>query len=765
MDDKRSLVSKILADWTSRDALLALEEEPTYHLPKLLEREERPQQKELLEGLLDDRHHLTVAEYLERIPEEWKVAWAGREATITDWKPDDIRDDDHLFTRFILSGIPRFDLLAPHLGFYLYLKQAQDWYEETKDIEITLLDEDEAYTYARREYKRMLENSLYALNRYGKIRDDQYSRGRPYKAGAPQALLCFCVDRGNDITLLKGRQAAITSTMMLIALFKMLMRNPCDVVLLTDDKVKTGMDIVAKKVQGSFQLLPEWIRQNVVDALWSKEGVTMDFEKADSKVEKRKNSSSFNLLSADDPQAVNSKTPSYTFYDEVQNIKAYKHVRGEVKPTQLAEVDGAMRKVRSQCAWGTGNADDDATGDFEEEFRGILNAMESGRNTGGAIVLFFDWTCRPGITAKEYLQQRQEELDKRAGDPETALSIFNTHYPNSPDDAFMKGSGGIFPPTFIKRNRDALIRIPDEYRAVKGFFEPVYDNARPMSALKADHRFFIADVTFRPAKTVDELLKAPVEMYLQGDNTYIGRFFQGTDPIQSATGYSEFASAIWDAWGMEAAGCCGTAEKHLHPCVACVLRGRTYNPREMFTQSILMNMYYRNHGQRGCKELIEFNQGQDYIAYKQEDWIDQGVTLTMRTELPERYQRGKTNSNIGFQMMADTKASLLGDIESLGYNHGHNIKFPVFWEQISTIRVEDKDGRKTWGTVDYKKFNDDVVIAVGLAKVNRDAHGGRPAKVGSENAPLQRTKMTWRRINTPMGSQVIQVPEQYTVRY
>ena len=78
MDEKRSLVSKILADWTSRDTLLSLDQEPTYHLPKLLEREEREVHRELAEGLMDDRHHLTVSEYMESIPHEWKSAWAWR---------------------------------------------------------------------------------------------------------------------------------------------------------------------------------------------------------------------------------------------------------------------------------------------------------------------------------------------------------------------------------------------------------------------------------------------------------------------------------------------------------------------------------------------------------------------------------------------------------------------------------------------------------------------------------------------------------------
>lgn len=764
MLDKKALIAKTLADWSSRGATLALTELPTAALPKLLDRPEEEVKKELDAGLLDDRHHLTVDEYLERIPDEWVQEWIGKEVQVSDWRPEDVRLHNEGLTRFILSSIPRFDQLAPYLEFYLYLKQALDWYEETKDVEITLLDEDEAYTYARREYQRMQQNSLYALNRYIKIRDDLFPTGRPYWAGCPQAMLAFLIDCGYDITLLKGRQAAITSTIMAIMVIKMLMRNPCSVVLLTDDKVKTGLDIVAKKVQGTFQLLPQWVRQNVVDALWNKEGLTMDFERSDTKTEKRRNSSDFHLLSADDTQAVNSKTPTYVCYDEVQNINTYKTIKEEVAPTQIGEINGVMKRVRSQISWGTGRADDEANGDFEEDWRGTHNAMVNGANTGGSVALFFDWTCRPGIMAKDYLQERQRILDKHIGDPETALSIFNTHYPHSPDDAFMKGQGGIFPPTFIKRMRDSITRLPDNQRPVKGIFVPVYNTGRPIASLKADHKHYIQDVEFRPARTIEEMLKAPVEMYLQGDNTYVDRFFQGTDPIQSSTGYSEFASAILDAWGMEAQGCCGTNEKHLHPNVACILRGRTYNPKEMFTQSILMNMYYRNHGQRGCKELIEWNQGQDYIAYKQEDWIDQSLTLVMRTELPDRYQRGKTQSNIGFQMMADTKASLLADIESLGYNHGHNIKFQKFWEQVSTIRVEDKDGKKTWGTMDYKKFNDDLVIAVGLAKVCRDIYG-KPKKVGSEDAPTTRVRYELRRVETPMGSQLIEVPVPYNVVY
>lgn len=120
------------------------------------------------------------------------------------------------------SHIPRFDCLIPNLEFYLYLEQARRWLDEGTTVS-DYRTAQEQWDFVAREFERMSTNSLYAMDKYGWIKDDQLPNGRrKYYASTPQALIIFNMDRGHSLELGKGRQAAITSTVMLYEVFKML---------------------------------------------------------------------------------------------------------------------------------------------------------------------------------------------------------------------------------------------------------------------------------------------------------------------------------------------------------------------------------------------------------------------------------------------------------------------------------------------------------------------------------------------------------------
>jgi len=723
------------------------------------------------DGPPDDRHHLTIEEYLERVPKAWKLRWDSVDIKQEHWKPDDVRLDyqDQDWCRFINSHIPRFDRLIPYEKFYLYIEQARRWHEETKDLDITLMDESQAYEFARQEDRRMADNKLYALNRYIRIQEDLFPEGRKYSAGAPQALLAFLYDRGNDILLLKGRQAAITSTVMAMVVIDMIMHNKFNVVLLTDDKIKTGQGILDKKVQGTVQLLPEWIRNDIdpIDTIWHKEGVSLVFEAATSKVEKRRNSSDLSLMSSDDSQAVNSKTPSRVLYDEVQNIANFEKISKEVAPTQIAELNGKHVKVRSQIAWGTGTSTDAGKGVFERMWFEINGLQEKFKPTGGWVAMFFDWTCRPNFTAQSYRNEMITELRDAGGASEESLAIFFSHYPSAPADSFMARHNGVVPAHLVKANRDLINALPDYLRPIRGLFIPIYDVNRPTQGKSSEHPYYIKGAEFREAVTQQQLLMAVVQMWMRPDNTFVHRYFQGTDPIQSTSGKSKFASAIYDAYGTYRKGCCGTDELHYHPTIACIINGRTRNPKDMFTQSVLMNLFYHDNGRRGCPELIEANQGHNYIEFKQTWPVDQSANMIMRTQLRSIYQRGEARNPVGFWMSSDTKATLLGDLEAMYYMMGHNIKFMDFHDQFANLEVTETDGnKKTFGTRDYENINDDLVICSVLGKVCCESINKLPIKVGGPDAPEMRTRRVIKRVATPFGgSHLVEVYEPYKPKY
>lgn len=1100
-------------------------------------------------GRTDDRVHLTIPAYLEKIPKAWKDKWLGEEIPTSSWKPKLGFSDEitPVMREFILSCIPRFDQLIPNEEFYLYVEQSRRWYTETKSIEITDLDPDDAVMFLKQELQRMADNSLYALDRYVSIRQDTSPDGFKYEAGCPQAYLCYWLDRGNNITLLKGRQAAITSTVMALLCIKLLMTNAWTGVLLTDDKVKTGEDLFDKKVQGTLKLLPE---QFTLDWKWdraSKDNVTLDFRDDNKKDSRRKNYSDLLLISSDDSQAVNSKSPTITAYDEAQNIPQVAKISKEVNPTQFAVIEGELRRVRQQAMWGcvcagtkvwtndgrliniedlkkkdgivgydgigasketitywqppaekecfrittntgrvlecsddhpilwsrsnyrkhvrsgakrymkklvsfveardialgdqvaviTGveiygaktmdnprvvgwligdgyyggkavrlsNCDKEITSFVENNFdsrvevgyqtkdgraykelrmnatqswlrsigimgqsgqrkrlpldihsytkndicellgglfdadgnvdlsakaihltggvyplmdevrmllqkvgihcnitrikanpatnqkdrndwwdlsiargqdvlafsktiqffvkskqnkllkcvdwyndrgnrkkgdpteypggiwfervvsveaigprpvynltagntntyvangivthntgtsnpvgkgiwlkdwRALYKATMAGEQTGGWIVLFFDWTCRPKATLEWYMSERAKALQKYKyeGD-ETALHIFASACPSSPDDAFMENHKMAIPAKIIKKHRDRLMNLDDSLRPIKGMFVPEYDFSRPtMKGGHADHEYYIKGARFVRAVTSLQMLKAPVEMMFPPVNDWLDRNFMGTDPIQSDTGRSKHSSAIWDSVGYHHDGngpCpaerCGVEHPHFHPRLACVVNGRTGNVKDMYTQSILMNLAYHNYGKRGCQDLVEWNQGQKYIEYKQFDWIDQRSTLLPTAVLPTRFQsrsKGSGGSPYGIYMTPPNKGGLLPIIEDMVDVNGNGIMHLSYWHQLAEVELDESDGKKTWATRDEDQFNDDIVMSVTLAKLCADSvseKGRKPRKFNSAEAPARRTRTIIDRRDTMFGTRLYERQETYDVRY
>lgn len=1106
-----------LLDYASRGMILSLEQKDIIAQAGL-DPERKPE-----EDQLDDRHHLTIQEYLAGCPDEWKLLWAPNEIKKKDWMPETNMSVSKEYLQFINSSIPRFDKLAPYEPFYLYVEQARRWYNETKDIDILSLDPDSAIPYKVQELNRIRDNKLYAVDRYGKVREEGLSGGaRTYKAGVPQALLAHVYDCKYDIELLKGRHSAITSTFMLFAVFDSLTISNFMGALLTDDKEGTAENLLDKKFKGSLGLLDQFLVVDVRDdSRWTKNLVVIDTSRSDKKLGVGLNSSEFFILPTNDPQVTNSKTITKSFFDEAQKIALYNEIQAEINPTKRQNIDGKLQRTRQSYAWGcvcagtkvwtadgrfiniedlkkkdgiigydgvgaslepithwnppadkecyrittnTGrylecswdhpilwgrskstifkrvdgkqtwkkrvefkNAQDILVGDQvatiqsvpifgtkkmwepriigwligdgtygqqrtprlascdveinsyvdsvidtvvtrshttkdgrlyrETTLRGTTDRLRSlgilgqtgiskrlpddihsytkedicellgglfdtdgcvhytgnhhsidltsssygllnevrfllhkigvscnitrvkancltnpkdkndwyvldiGRkvgvdafhksisfrvaykqrrlesiveqlknrnprrdkhidgvvfervvdvqpigmkpvynltagkshtyvangiithntgasaDTGGGafrdswrkhyvqqrdlvqntsrIILFFDWTCRPGITKQDYIDAKQEQLggSDSTGNYDRDLAIFCSAYPSNPEDSFMETHNTVVPPYLLKRVRDRLDSIPDKYRPIPGYYKPICDaNGR---WLRPD---FIRVEEGDPRGYVKRFLPPSEEPWLD-------RYYQGTDPIQSASGLSEFASAAFDSVGYEAKGCCQNDQMHFHPTVACLLNGRTMHAKDMYEQSALMNMDYANYGQRGCMELVEWNQGQDYLSFKQAPNVDQRLTLLLRTKLREALQGGK-NSIYGIDMKHGRKFLLLRDLEEMCWLYWHNIVHREFWNQLQTIAWTETGDTKKWHTKDEKKYRDDVVDAVLFSKLCCDSVGNKPRRYGSHEAPKEGTRIVVKRISNGMGgTALVEQEEVYEMRY
>lgn len=717
-----------------------------------------------IEGVYDGRKHLWLyhtpsgrgkgtkyeePNYYDRIPEEWKTEWKDKEIKRSDWLPDGApRKLDPELRQFLISCNPRFDRLIPYKRFWLYCEQARRWSVELTKIE--KLEGRAQVEYAFQEFGRSRQNKLYGLDKYATIKDEASDGGRrDYKASAPQALLLFLKDCGYSYILLKGRQAAITSTMMAAAQLTALV-TPSYKGALVADKEKTVTGIFNDKFKSTLQHMPDWWQPDTRGMLWSDRRVVIDFDPAGPKAEKRKFSSELQTYGSNESQTLNSNTPTETYFDEAQKIPTLQEILKEIKPTMRAATADGLKVLRSCYCWGTGGTGDAGKGAFEGEFRTALGVLEdTSKDRIFLLPIFFDAFCRPYMDQWTYLEEYKDymagtEEFLKGMSPEENKAVFGAHYPMSMEDCFMAGTRTVVPQSVIKKQRDRIQTLCHPYEHIKpkkGRFKPIFDYKQPMPhGSWLPYRVIGAEFEHLPNA---DFHLAPATMFIpydpgqQPDRTFVHRFFQGTDPIQADTGSSRMGSAIWDAASVSEVR---NGTKVYVPTVACTINHRAIDVKDTFLQCVLMGMYYRNHGQTKCMELIEYEQGHNYIDFQKQPFIMTEESMLMRGHLPPQYAGGGHIYGISMKKERKTRAHI--DLSELIYDHGANIYHIEFWNQLSNIESEERPDRSIdWGTRDPLAHKDDLVFGVLYAYLAWKSVGEKPKKLGTEDAPERELQM------------------------
>ena len=709
--------------------------------------------------------------YYDRIPKALIEKWKDKEITREDWRPDDATEMDEGFYDFIDSHIPRFNNLGVYEPFFLYIEQARRWLEETDSLED--IDPSERFEWKQRELSRIADNKLYGLNRYATIKEDGFAGGRrKFIASAPHALVAYICDRGNHFDLVKGRQAAVTSMMMAIVDLDMVTMPSWTGVFMVHKKDGTGKTLFRDKHQSTLQHFPTWITGEFdVAKGFSAESTIIDFDPGTTKATKGMDISEFRLLSAEDSMTVNGRTPTRSLFDECQNIHTYQKIKGEIAPTlyQQNPETGKYDLVRSIWAWGTGSSNASGQGSFENDFKGLLDAWQGRQPTQGWVPLFFDWTCRPGMRRdfyndrkNEYLRGTTEET-KGLSDSER-LSLFSAHYPSKPDDAFMSTHKTLIPMEYIIRQQQRIsslcINAEPSLAPVPGRFVPIFNEA---ITLHGDNYYEhpVIGVRWEPSAIDD--ITAPVKMFMdRPSKPWINRFFQGTDPIQNDGGFSRFSSVIWD----QAAGVVGEGNEIGYlPTVACVLNSRSYNPADLFVQCALMGMYYANHGQKACKELVEINVGHRYVDFKCSPILGLRESLLTRHQLLPKYRTGQAKNIYGVDLKGGSgsrKSHLYADIVELLLANWHNIWYYDIWSQIRHIAVESKpDGSVVWGTQNKNVYNDDIVYAMGYAELCARCINKSPEEISLDTPRFRYKTVIERDANHNPIQTRVKVPVKY----
>lgn len=678
--------------------------------------------------------------YMDRIPADWVKEWSGRVIHREDWKPErpELHTRDAEFRRFISSHIPRFDCIIPYKPFYLYTEQALRWLAEGETWQD--YEGEEQRQFVIQEFERIDENKLYGAIKYGYIKDDVMPGGwRKYDASTPQAMLYYLMDAVFSGELGKGRQAAITSSIELYDALTMLTKASYKGVLVTDDVEFTGKNIFADKFQACIQILTlknPWMKPAKTPN-WASKKVTHAWSVGTSKEQQRTFSSDYTLAASNETQTINGTTPSMVRFDECQNISTYQDIKLEARPTMLANMDGIMRVVRQIWAWGTGSRKQTGGGAFENEYKSTLAKWLKGEDTSTFVPLFFDRTCRPGITDRDYIREYEfymstQEDGMTGMTKEERLAVFYSAYPNKPEDMFLTSHRTIVPAMIISEAQDRIITFcHNKGLPVKGRFEPVLNNSVPMP-----------EGSWYPAKVVGAKWvplppddhTAPCKMFMdRPQKPWAHRFFHGTDPIQSSGGSSKFASAIWDRVGVVSMQ---SGQRIFHPTVSCILNDRTVRVEECFNQSILMGMYYANHGQRACMEVFEVNRGEAYENWKKSPIFGLESSLWYRRALPSKYQGG--NHMFGIDMKNNSansrKSHLFLDIVRFVNEHGKGVWFYEYWTQLHNIEVGENPRTRAmeFGTMNKNAYNDDIVFAVQYAYMSNECEMSPALEIGTD---------------------------------
>lgn len=719
----------------------------------------------------DGRKHLWLYEapkhkddpcYWDKIPQEWKDEAAGLDAITPDmWKPpgapERLPSD---FLKWCLSINPRFDEMIPYKPFYLFCEAARRWGAEEGGIEQFAEGSQEWIDYGLREMKRCATNKLYGLDRYITITEDGASGRRKYKASTPQAMVAYLKSIRVSAIIKKGRHAAITSTFNACDIFDLMLMPSFKGALITDDVSTTAKNIFLDKFVPTLKNMPKWFRPSDDFGHYAHEKdekIILQFgKKKGGKADKKMKVSSYSLVSGKDTQAVNGLTLTTLNIDEAQNVVNVGKILEERRPQQWAEVDGQQRLVRCSYIWGTGNANGKNSAEFDNIYQKTKAQMQSNTNTGGWVALFFDGFCRPGVDKDHYFTEWQRVVDggdeglkgKTAQDQKL---IFASRFPLTDDDATAQNSDSILPMHVIKSHKDRIItRLRGRIR--RGRFVEIFDTEKPMPP-GSDYPYFVIGARFEEGGPDNEIL--PVTMLFDREEGCFANYFQGTDPIQSFTGRSKMASNIIAASALHYID---DGQRQIHvPASVCWVNMRHPNPVMNYKQCKLMGMYYANEGERACRELVEFNQGHDYVRFCESPPMLCGDSIIHNYELPSIYQ--DSGNHPGLMMTSMSKGHVHADIIRFNDECGHNEYSIEYYNQLShMVQGETNDGRIKFGTVDVEKFNDDLVFAKTFSYIAMKMSYEVPRRKGKEVSAVE-TKARW--IRDPRTGNAMYVQERH----
>ena len=148
------------------------------------------------------------------------------------------------------------------------------------------------------------------------------------------------------------------------------------------------------------------------------------------------------------------------------------------------------------------------------------------------------------------------------------------------------------------------------------------------------------------------------------------RYYKGTDPIMTDTGYSNMSSAIFDT--------------RLNT-LAAIVDYRHENHKQTFLQAFLLGLYYNVDGYgEGIPELLEANIGTAYADFV--DSLGYYNTLVYQKELPDAFIGG--GQTVGIDNKGRRAEFIVSRMKEFLSMYQHKIYFLKVFQQLRTTSMD-----------------------------------------------------------------------------
>lgn len=632
------------------------------------------------------------------IADELSRLSTSKEIDSSDWMPK--QDEIGVYTPEFIAWIDSINRGFLHRIEYdrynKYVKQAKIWLAQNRNFD-DYDNQHEQWEFVLEEKRRIKENTLYFLNKYGMFKDEKSDSGaRKYTAYDAQQILAFLVDSGYNLLIGKGRQIFFTTTMGLIIAKKTNFHRSHFTKFITEDKVK-GEEIFEDKMKFPFYRLPNWIKCSVSN---DRDGLFRIARKINGVKGSRGGADSKILVATPNVTAINGGSPTLVALDEIGQIPELSDIINEIMPTLYAYdiATGRQKLTRQLVSWGTGGSVDRGGEAFSVEFLSAMKMWKERKFGNGIVPVFFDFYARPGVSKKYYEDQKAAYYAKAAqkGDKKYIIQ-FHQHNPITYDDMFLTSSDTIIGIDAINSHLDRIYRLPALEKPQLGYFEPIYDTNKPYGE-NSFIPFAIIGANFVPTSDLDERTTAMVIRRPQLD--WINRYYQGTDPVFAQSGHSKMASAIWDSESNS---------------VASIVNFREHDYRNCYMQCILQKIYY------GVPyELVENNVGREYINMN--EGIGLFSSLAPNAMLPKHLQT-QSSERIGISKKANTAKYIINKLVEMLEVYAANIEVEDLFIQLKTfVKKTTPGGDTSFKVNDPKTSYDDVIDAIIYAYICSQAY-------------------------------------------